>query len=256
MTHFDRELYFDIVRGPLFGGSMTQGQINGQEAILTRWETAPLSDDLRHLAYSLATTKHETANEMLPIEEYGKGAGQPYGVKDSETQQTYYGRGYVQLTWRDNYAFASEQLYLIDEDNLEWHAEKALDYKIAADVLLVGMYEGWFRPPNSLPRFFDEDSDDAFGAREIVNGDKHIVPSWSGGKSIGTLIAEYHEDFLIALRTSSEIQKPSFKYGTEIFVEEDLFRGNVIGYYMTREGKKGIVLQQENTLVIHTYGAK
>ena len=38
---------------------------------------------------------------MQPIEEYGKGAGHP--CADPETGQTCYGRGYVQLTWRDNY---------------------------------------------------------------------------------------------------------------------------------------------------------
>ena len=85
--HFDRETYFDAVRKPLFGGSMTEGQVIGQEAILLQWETNPLSDDLRHLAYALATTKHETANEMLPIEEYGKGKGMPYGVDACRQRQ-------------------------------------------------------------------------------------------------------------------------------------------------------------------------
>ena len=41
---------------------------------------------------------------MQPIEEYGKGKGRPYGIKDRETGETYFGRGYVQLTWRENYA--------------------------------------------------------------------------------------------------------------------------------------------------------
>ena len=39
--HFDRETYFDAVRGPLFGGSMTEGQVIGQEAILLAWEIEP-----------------------------------------------------------------------------------------------------------------------------------------------------------------------------------------------------------------------
>ena len=31
-------------------------------------------------AYILATTWHETATTMLPIAEYGKGGGRPYGT--------------------------------------------------------------------------------------------------------------------------------------------------------------------------------
>ena len=78
---------------------------------------------------------------------------------------------------------------------LEWHADRALDPQIAADVMFRGMMEGWFRPPNSLPNFFSDVADDAYGAREIINGDKHIIPSWSNGVSIGKLIAGYHDDF-------------------------------------------------------------
>ena len=40
----------------------------------------------------------------------------------------------------------------------------------------------------------------------MINGDKHIVPSWSGGVSIGKLIAGYHEHFLEALTVSSQIK--------------------------------------------------
>ena len=48
----------------------------------------------------------------------------------------------------------------------------------------------------AVASIFGDDSDDSYGAREIINGDKHIVPSWSGGVSIGKLIAGYHDHFL------------------------------------------------------------
>jgi putative chitinase len=205
--NFDRKIYFDLVRKRPFGGALTQDQINGQEAILARWEKDPLSDDLRHLAYPLATTKHETANTMQPIEEYGKGAGMSYGKPDAETGQVYYGRGFVQLTWRNNYAKASAKLDLSGIDDLEWHANNALHPGVAADVMFLGMSEGWFRSsggkPETLNKYFSELRDDPFGAREIINGDKNTVPSWSNGVSIGKLIAEYHSDFLAALRASA-----------------------------------------------------
>ena len=152
----------------------------------------------------LATTKHETANEMLPVEEYGKGQGMEYGVPDQQTGQTYFGRGFCQLTWRENYSYATSRLKLGGNDDLEWHADRALDPKIAAAVLYAGMMEGWFRPPNALPLYFSETANDSYGSREIVNGDKHIIPSWANGVSIGKLIAGYHEHFLTALKKSSQ----------------------------------------------------
>ncbi|TOE35570.1 hypothetical protein CGJ43_25525, partial [Vibrio parahaemolyticus] len=66
---------------------------------------------LQYLAYVLATTYHETGHTMKPIEEWGKGQGRPYGEPDPETGQTYYGRGYVQLTWLANYIKAKAAVY-------------------------------------------------------------------------------------------------------------------------------------------------
>jgi putative chitinase len=202
----DRKTYFDKVREHPFGGKLTDEQVAGQNAILDVWETWPLNDDLRHLAYMLATTFHETSQRMWPIEEYGKGAGHEYGKPDPQTKQAYYGRGFVQLTWRDNYAKATRELGLEGDDDLEWHAERALDLTIASEVMFSGMWEGWFRSPHKLDLYFSEVDDDPYGAREIINGDKHIIPDWSGGKSIGTLIAGYHNDFLEALEAAEEAE--------------------------------------------------
>lgn len=200
---FDRTIYFDHVRASLFGGALTQQQVDGQEVILARWEHHRADQDLRHLAYALATTRHETASTMWPIEEYGKGAGMAYGKPDPETGQTYYGRGFVQLTWRDNYARATRELHLIGDYDLEWHADRALDTLVASGVMFTGMTEGWFRSSNGTPetfdRYFNETINDPYGAREIINGDKHIVPDWSNGVSIGNLIKDYHFKFFDAL---------------------------------------------------------
>lgn len=192
---FDRKIFFDEVRGPLFDGSMSQDQVDGMSAILTCWELFYPEDDLRWLAYCLATTKHETANTMQPIEEYGRGAGQTYGVPDAETGQTYYGRGFVQLTWRENYARADTELGLYDERSCEWHADNALKPDIAARVMFRGMMEGWFRThedgkPETLARYFNDSTDDPYNAREIINGDK---------SKNGKLVEGYHDDFSDAL---------------------------------------------------------
>jgi putative chitinase len=203
MVGFNRDIYFDKVSQKPFNGKLAQEQVDGQNFILTAWEDHPPADDLRHLAYCLATTMHETASTMQPIEEYGKGEGHDYGKKDPVTGQTYYGRGFVQLTWRENYAKATDKLDLDGENDLEWHAEMALEPDIAAHVMFAGMSEGWFRSDThgrqTLGRYFDEDTDDPYAAREIINGDKAKVPNWSHGVSIGKLIVGYHEAFLAAL---------------------------------------------------------
>lgn len=212
--NFDRKKYFDSVRPSLFSGSMSQDQVEGQEAILGEWElpqVEPAMTDLRWLAYSLATTYHETSKEMQPIEEYGHGSGQPYGATDPETGQKYFGRGFVQLTWRDNYRKATQELGLKGESDLEWHADMALDPQVAADVMFQGMKEGWFRKadgtPNNYAKYFNDSRDDPYEAREIINGDKKTVPSWSNGVSIGNLIKGYHQKFLTALQ-ASKIEDP------------------------------------------------
>lgn len=211
---FDRTKYFDAVRGSLFSGTLTQQQVDGQNAILADWEGTYSENDLRWLAYALATTIHETASTMWPIEEYGKGAGQPYGVKDPETGQTYFGRGFVQLTWRANYANASKQLGFApkSQNDFEWTADNALDPFLAGHVMFRGMIEGWFRSDSkgrqTLERYFSATVDDAYGAREIINGDKSRVPSWSSGVSIGNLIKGYHGKFLAALK-AAQIPAPA-----------------------------------------------
>ena len=103
MTTFLRKTYFDGVRASLFAGSLTSRQVDGQNFILDAWEKYVPDHDVRWLANFLAQVYHETSQEMWPIEEHGKGSGQPYGVPDPITGQTYYGRGFVQLTWKDNY---------------------------------------------------------------------------------------------------------------------------------------------------------
>ena len=45
-------------------------------------------------------------------------------------------------------------------------------------------------------------------------------------------------------------------FGGHCIIDHDGFQGEVIGYYVTREGKAGVVLQQFGTKVVHVYGEK
>ena len=169
--------FWDTIR-PLFGGKMTQKQVDGVNAILKASENLPVE----FRAYLLATTFHETAKTMEPIREYGKGRGKKYGVPGKHGQVAY-GRGYVQLTWDYNYEKADRILGL--GGRLIRDYDLALDPKIAADILVKGSVEGWF----TGKKLSDYLPGDYVNARRVINGtDK------------ASLIAGYAQTFERALK--------------------------------------------------------
>jgi hypothetical protein len=184
----DRDIYFEKVRLDMFAGALSQQQVDGQLVLLGLWDyqaTGTPMSDLRWLAYILATVYHECATKMWPVTEYGDEA-----YLKSREYWPYIGRGFVQLTWEENYRNASAALGLIDDRDLVAHPEMALDSLISARVLFRGMAEGWFTG-RKLGEYFSEDVDDPVNARQIVNGNDQ-----------DELIAGYHDTFLEALETA------------------------------------------------------
>lgn len=179
----DRPKFFAAARAHPFGGTMTQAQVDGCTFILDSWEASNVSSDLRWLAYCLATAKWETAHTMHPIEEYGHGAGQPYGQPDPVTGKVYFGRGYVQLTWKTNY----QKMAALTGADLVYQPELALAPKIAALIMFDGMKGGLFTGVG-LIRYFGVSTDDPVNARRIINGTDHAED-----------IANIHEAFLEAI---------------------------------------------------------
>jgi putative chitinase len=179
--------FFDAVR-PLFGGSLSQPQVDGLALIAQAWDKYGDGDTAK-LAYILATAFHETAQTMQPIKEYGKGRGKKYGKPD-ETGKAPYGRGHVQLTWRENYVNADKKLKL--GGKLAADYDLALDPLISVRVLITGMQQGWFTG-KKLGDYIHGDVMDFVGARRIVNGtDK------------ATLISEHARTFLKALEANAK----------------------------------------------------
>jgi len=176
--------FYDAVRAPVFGGKLSQSQVDGMGFLLSAMEKAHWP--IAHAAYGLATAFHETARTMLPIAEYGKGKGKAYGVPDKKTGQTYYGRGYVQLTWLFNYEKAQDELGqpLVSNPDLAMRAD------IAADVMVRGMQEGWFTGKANRA-YLDKAPPDYVNARRIINGTDKAA-----------LIAGYATKFEAALKAS------------------------------------------------------
>lgn len=167
---FDAKVFFDTIR-PLFGGKLTASQVQGTEAKLKAFE-GKLS--LSHCAYALATSFHETAHKMQPVRE-GLNASDSWRRKNLR-YYPYYGRGDVQLTWRENYARADRELGL--GGALLANLDLALDPDISARVMVRGMEEGWFSKdkkgvPYNLARFLPNNEETLVNfrhARRIING--------------------------------------------------------------------------------------
>lgn len=165
MRPINRKFFFDHLRLTLFDGRLRQPQVNGLNGFLNRWEAEHGDDDDRWLAYILATTHHETGRRFEPIEEAGRGRGRPYGRPDPVTGQRYYGRGFVQLTWKENYRKMGEALGV----DLVGHPELALDFDISLRIIFYGMINGSFTG-RRLSRYFNATTEDWRNARRIVNG--------------------------------------------------------------------------------------
>jgi predicted chitinase len=79
----------------------------------------------------------------------------------------YYGRGYVQLTWSNNYSRAGKELGYGDQ--FVKNPDMVLNPKIAADIISLGMKNAWFTGV-SLNTYIHGNTCDYHNARKIING--------------------------------------------------------------------------------------
>ncbi len=169
------QAFFDEVRKQF--GKLKASQVQGFEIILNAAAHLPRS----HQAYLLATAWHETARTMQPARETLaktdesavnklerawkagklKWVKTPYWRFDSQGK-TWLGRGYVQLTHRDNYQKAAA---LVGADLLG-NPDLAMRADIAAKVLVEGSSIGMF----TGKKLSDYLPGDYRGARRVING--------------------------------------------------------------------------------------
>ncbi len=161
--------FFTHLRNGLLGPKLDESEIEGVNALLAAcegWRTS-------WTAYALATAYHETNATMQPVRE-------AYWLSEAWRKKNlhywpYYGRGYVQLTWLDNYKRADKALAL--GGAMLTNLDLAMRPDIAAKVMREGMVAGWFAKDksgvHSLARHLPADLgtlDQFKEARRIING--------------------------------------------------------------------------------------
>lgn len=194
---------FDILRKTF--GKLSQSQVDAINFIVDAMDKDK-SITYPQGAYILATTWHETATTMLPIAEYGKGKGRPYGTwyknskgelysfnngskrevyLQSEYPHLYYGRGETQNTWFDNYEKLSK-VFNVDFLN---NPDLLLTQEWSTPVTIYSMKNGLYTG-KKLSDYINQSKKEYVNARRIINGmDK------------ASLIAGYAETFEKALRS-------------------------------------------------------
>jgi len=132
------------------------------------------------IEYVIATAMWETNHTCKPVKE-------AYWLSDGWRERhlryyPYYGRGFVQITWKHNYEVFGKILGL----DLVNHPELALVPENAVKILVIGMRDGLFTG-YSLNTFFGfGKTSDFIHARKIINGmDKaHVIASMAQSTSI------------------------------------------------------------------------
>jgi hypothetical protein len=193
----DRKAFFSLVRLRILP-TLTQGQVDGINAILDAWDKWAPNSDPRFIAYALATAYWETDRTLQPIAEYGHGHGHSYGVSTGPWHKAYFGRGYVQLTWIANYKKATEELQnkgiVTKFTDFVKDPDLVLKPEIAAPIMIFGMLEGWFTG-RKLGDFFHGRIADWTNARTIINGHDHAAEIANNARLFfQALAAQQHAD--------------------------------------------------------------
>lgn len=118
--------------------------------------------------YVLATAQHETNNTFEPVREaYWLGEN---WRKNNLRYYPYYGRGYVQLTWKFNYAKYNKVLGLTNtNDDLVKNPDVVMREPVSRFILVHGSKNGVFTG-KKLSDFINENKTDFINARRVING--------------------------------------------------------------------------------------
>jgi putative chitinase len=153
-------------------GALNASQHEGMQELLLFLSNDDKIIDVRWTAYILVTVKRECDDKWKPIAEYSRGKGKKYGIKDKITGQIYYGRGYPQTTWKDNYQTSQDIWNKVHPDrkiDLLNNPDLLLNPEIAYFCMSYNMRYGGYTGVG-LKKYFNDKTEDPINARRIING--------------------------------------------------------------------------------------
>ena len=149
----------DTSSGKVHDFSTKQGTIDA-----ISWECQAQGIGLNtQMAYVIATTEWETAKTFKPVRE-------AFWLSESWRKKNlryypYYGRGFVQLTWKNNYQKYSD---LLGADMVK-NPDLAMDSNVALFVLVHGFKTGTFTT-RKITDYININKTDFLNARRCING--------------------------------------------------------------------------------------
>ena len=158
---------------------------NGEELLVffNLLQNDPEITDIRWAAYMLATVHKETTFSFKASTKEGDRGGESRyaqavqvvdvlgcrGPVNTEYSNTYYGRGYVQLTWEENYRKIGKAYGIGDE--LHINPDRAHELEIAYFAATYGMrYGAYTTGRHKLSDHINSSRCDYRSARQIING--------------------------------------------------------------------------------------
>ena len=199
----NRDAFYAALRSravPIFGTSLSQGQVDGINALLDSCARNAIADG-HHVANILAQVFRETGGRMAPVRETFAAsdaqaiarleaawkAGKLTWVKTPYWRDGWFGRGQIQLTHKDNYAELGAAIGV----DLVANPGLALVAAYSADIAVIGMSKGLFTGKKlsdyAFPAALDEPP--KMNPRRIVNG--------PDGSDMD--VAGYHRAFFTAI---------------------------------------------------------
>jgi len=151
-----------------------------------------LDMSLEQTAFVLANANHETAGFKFLKEIDGVNQAIKLGYQGGSN---WYGRGYIQLTHKNNYSNWSKWTGrdLVSNPDL-----LITDLDLSAHVACSGVKHGSFTAKGTVEKYINKDKKDYYNARDLINGDKNYRAGCEADKcwTIGTKIKDLTNNYI------------------------------------------------------------
>lgn len=160
----NRKLFFDGYRQNLDPNKkLDKTEVDAIDSFLDFVDSAYNKLTIPQWAYVFASTFHETNATFLPVKE-------AYWLSEDWRRKNlryfpFYGRGFIQITWKENYAKFSKQ---IGEDFVK-NPDLVMVPKYAFKIMIDGFINGSFTG-KKITDYINSSKKDYKGARKCING--------------------------------------------------------------------------------------